>query len=152
MSGGKRNSSGAGGAGTRDSDGLVILQASGQPASLHPSSLCSRSLSVLMDGTREAFLCYHKRVATSKVFIHDCSVVHPVGVVLFGSDLVISKSRRRLTVGGWINIRIEELHAVLLKRLQAELEALLTSKVEAPNLDTSSRQNLFIRVLLALLD
>ena len=136
---------------------------------------------------------------SSKIFLHDCTAVHPVAVLLFASSaagtdtdadtdtdstfessvnteqlvhreldqnqdvseegdlgalghenldavgkdaeqvsscyssrpphLVISKSRTKVLIGGWIRFRIDELHSVLLRRLQTAITRLLRDKV-----------------------
>ncbi len=77
------------------------------------------------------------------MFLFDATVVPHVAVLLFGNgchDFKISKKRDRVTVGGWIEMKVSELHAVLYKRLQQEIECLLRLKVETPLLDIAERQ------------
>ena len=70
----------------------------------------------------------------------------------FTGDIVISKTRRKVQIGGWIRFHIQELHVVLLKRLQEEVESLLRVRVENPRLDVRGRQELLVRVVEILLE
>ena len=110
-------------------------------------------------GKREAFLTYYKKQSNGgKIYLHDCTVVPPIGVLLFSAtggftgDLVISKSRKKVEIGGWIRFNIQELHIVLLKQLHAAVNRLLKDRVKDPKMDVSSRKELLVRVVETLLD
>jgi hypothetical protein len=57
-----------------------------------------------------------------------------------------------VTIGSWIQFKMNELHAVLFRRLQWEIESLLRVKVEDPNNDVSKRQAVLVRVIETLLE
>ncbi len=83
------------------------------------------------------------QIASTKVYLFDVTVVPHVGVLLFGNschDFRISSKRDRVTVGGWAEMKVSELHAVLYKRLQQEIECVLRLKVETPALDVGDRE------------
>lgn len=110
-------------------------------------------------GKREAFLTYYKKQSTGgKIYLHDCTMVPPIGVLLFSAtggftgDLLISKSRKKVEIGGWIRFHIQELHVVLLKQLHAAVECLLKDRVEDPSMDVSGRKELLVKVVETLLD
>lgn len=80
-------------------------------------------------------------MSLNKLFLFDGTVVPHAAVLLFSnSDIVWSKGRDRVTVGGWIEMKITELHCILYRRLQREIEDLLRSKVEDPAVDITARQ------------
>lgn len=95
---------------------------------------------------------YYTKVASTKLFIHDASSVPLPAILLFGGDISISKSRDRILVDGWIQLKASELHAVLYKRLQREIETMLIKKVENPKVNLSERQKIVRDVLVKLLN
>ena len=64
----------------------------------------------------------------------------------------ISKSRKKVEIGGWIRFYIQELHVVLLKQLHTAVECLLKDRIEDPSMDVSGRKELLVRVVETLLD
>jgi hypothetical protein len=108
-----------------------------------------------------AFLIFHKKLASTKVYLYDCSVVSAASVLLFGGNLSIQRvhggkrggksEKYVVVVGDWIRMKISELHAILFKRLQNEIDGLLQDKVENMSTDTSSRQEVLVKVLEAIL-
>lgn len=154
-----------------------MLQADGVEVAVHPSSLTVKFVQYLLEGgqqgsqqgcTKDAFVAYHKKQATSRVFLHDCTVVPHVAILLFAGELRVSrkpkghggskssysdKSCRKdclVTVAGWIQFRMSELHAALYRRLQQEIEDLLRRKAEDPCCDVTGRQAVVVAVLTAL--
>jgi len=57
----------------------------------------------------------------------------------------------RVQVGGWIQMQITELHAILYRRLQREIESLLRLKVETPEHDVRQRVHNLGRIIQSLL-
>lgn len=100
---------------------------------------------------KEAYLVYHKKMALTKLFLFDCTVVPHAAVLLFSNNnLVWNRDTRRVTVGGWIEMKISELHCILYRRLQREIEGLLRTKVEDSSADISLRQRLLVEILTSL--
>jgi hypothetical protein len=148
------------------------MQGDGVEVFVHPSSLTHKFVKYLLEGgqgtgqgqrysrSKDAYIVYHKKVASSKVFLHDCTSVPAAAVLLFGGDILISRKRKGsndgegvlVTIGSWIHFKMIELHAVLYRRLQWEIESLLRVKVEDPNNDVSKRQAVLVRVIEALLE
>ena len=54
-------------------------------------------------------------------------------------------------ISGWIKFQVQELHAVLLRRLHEEVDVLLKLRVEDPSRDVNARQSLLVRVVEVLL-
>ena len=149
---------------------LCVFQSDGREVFIDRSSLTHRLIPSLMGdrycGVNEAFVTYHKKMgkargitttgsgnAENRIYIEDCSAIDPVGVLLFScaGAITLSKTRKKVEINGWIRFRISELHAVLLKRLQAEVWALLRLRVEEPLRDIRQRQALLLRVVELLL-
>jgi hypothetical protein len=128
------------------SEQIQIWGADRTNVALHPSSLVQRFTRDLLDcdsTKKDAFVVYYKKIASSQVYLFDATAVPHVAVLLFGNgchDFKISTKRDRVVVGGWIEMRVEELHAVLYKRLQQEIECLLRIKVEDPTHDVADRE------------
>ena len=162
---------------------LRILQSDGVDVSIHPSSLTHKFVKYLLEGgqglgqsqgsrlkSKDAYIVYHKKVATGKVYLHDCTAVPAAAVLLFGGDLVISRPRKggksgdhsrptqirdidmvEVHVGGWIIFKMSELHAVLYRRLREEIDALMQMKVENPHCDVGKKQKVLWKILDAIL-
>ena len=162
---------------------LRIVQSDGVDVSIHPSSLTHKFVKYLLEGgqglgqsqgsrlkSKDAYIVYHKKVATGKVYLHDCTAVPAAAVLLFGGDLVISRPRKggksgdqnrntqmrdidmvEVHVGGWIIFKMSELHAVLYRRLREEIDALMQMKVENPHCDVGKKQQVLWKVLDAIL-
>jgi hypothetical protein len=84
-----------------------------------------------------AYVVFHKLMQSTRLYLHDCTAVPPLAVILFGPSVQIqfhkSKSDCRVYVGsgGWIEIpHISELHAVVLKKVHALIESVLVSKLQ----------------------
>lgn len=55
-----------------------------------------------------------------------------MSVLLFGQSKNEKQksSRSKVIVNGWIHLRISELHSVLIRKIQREIESILASKVK----------------------
>lgn len=147
---------------------LRIMQGDGVEVFIHPNSLTHKFVKYLLEGgqgrkigrSKDAYIVYHKKIASSKVFLHDCTSVPAAAVLLFGGDILISRTRKggssdegvMVTIGSWIHFKMNELHAVLYRRLQWEIEALLRIKVEDPNNDVTKRQAILVKVIETLIE
>lgn len=150
---------------------LHIMQGDGVEVHVHPSSLTHNYVKYLLEGgqgsgqgqsqrSKDAYIVYHKKVASTKVYLHDCTVVPSTAILLFGGDILISRTRKGsnhevgvlVTVGSWIHFKMNELHAVLFRRLQGEIESLLRIKVEDPTSDVTKRQAVLVKVIETLLE
>ena len=87
------------------------------PASLLPSS----------------WLCFHSRVRSSRVFIHDSTPVSTHAVLLFGGDMDVRHAQRVVVLDGWVKLDAPPRTAVLFRELRKRLEAVLLSKLRNPH-------------------
>ena len=83
------------------------------------------------------WLVYLEKVATSKVFVRDCTMVPPYALLLFGGTLVVRHAERKLVVDGWIKFEADAKVGVLVKRARFHLERLAArGQDRAPPLTT----------------
>ena len=163
-----------------------IVQGDGVDVNIHPSSLTHKFVKYLLEGgqgygqsqgsrlrSKDAYIVYHKKVATGKVYLHDCTAVPAAAVLLFGGDFLISRTRKghassagknsskarihdldlvEVRVGGWICFKMSELHAVLYRRLRDEIDGMMQLKVENPHCDVSKKQAVLLKVLEAIIN
>ena len=74
--------------------------------------------------------------------------------MLFGqsfSEATKGSQRTRVIVNGWIHLEISELHAAIVRRLQLEINDLLISKVENPQSETTTKQEIVKSILVRIL-
>lgn len=124
--------------------GVSLIGKGGQTLHLHPSSVNARRLREVGEGHAGAYALYHKKVMTSKVYVHDVTFVSPWSLMLFGSD--VSLEREHMTsktlsvvVDGWLAFKMKEESGVLLKFLKRELDNILLLKVQKPETDIVAR-------------
>lgn len=92
-------------------------------------------------------------MVSSRLFIFDASVIPHTALLIFsGAELVRDRKKGRVVLNNWIEVEISELHAVLFRRLQREMQELLQLKVEDPlSADIGQRKNSLCDVVEALL-
>lgn len=89
---------------------------------------------------------------SSRLFIFDASVIPHTALLIFsGAELVRDWKKKRVVLNNWIEVELSELHAVLFRRLQREMQELLQLKVEDPRADIVQRKNSLCDVVEALL-
>ncbi len=102
---------------------------------------------------REAIIAYNEKIATSQIFLRGCTSVPIIGILLLCGKIRINKSRDMImAAGGWLKLKISnELHAVLYRNLQTEIDIFLSMKMKNPNANIDERQNLLIQIVKDLL-
>jgi len=150
------------------------------PSSLNINKL-NNAMETKNGKLREAYLVYNKLVAsgvanmnassssneksnnslanTGRPYLYDCTSIPLPALLLFGGDVSINGDRDMMIIKdpnskletSVIKIKTSELHAVLFKRLQNEIESILKLKIEDTTTDISMRQSLLISVLEKLL-
>jgi hypothetical protein len=111
---------------------------------------------------KELFLVYHQKVflplltsslhqiASPNPSLFDATSVSPVALILFGqsfSEATKGSHRSRVIVNGWIHLEVAELHAAIVRRLQAEINSLLLLKVATPHLEMTRTAELVNAIL-----
>ena len=113
-------------------------------------TLCCRQITKLLEdnGGREAILAYHEKIATTQIYLRDCTCVPIIGVILLCGRLVINKTRTSVIAGGWLKFKtVSELQAVLYKTLQSEITKLLELKLLQPSAATNDLQDRLIEIV-----
>lgn len=89
------------------------------------------------------FLVYLEKVKTSKIYMHDTTVVSPYSLMLFGGDMEIVYERSVVEIDKWIKLRVPAQTAVLLKKLRQIINGHLFTRLNTPD-DTLSEQSTLI--------
>ncbi|KAI1296281.1 hypothetical protein EDD11_007419 [Mortierella claussenii] len=100
---------------------------------LHPSSILFQSNSYQVP-----FLVYFSKLETSKIFVHDATMVPMYGLLLFGGQVQVDHLGRGLEIGdGFIKLRAFARIGVLVNQLKKLLDAVLQAKISNPDLNVS---------------
>merc|ERR1719291_207287 len=96
-----------------------------QTVQIHPSSFNHR---VAKFDT--SYMVYHEKVKTTgKIFVHDCTAVTALDLVLFGAEPQVLHAQHRVLIDGWIDIRISPRTAVLFKALRRQISELMRQRI-----------------------
>lgn len=107
---------------------------------VHPGSINFTRLMNLAPSGKDAFLLYHKKVQSTKVYAYDSTFVSPFTILLFGGDIKIQWEHGSLegdrsiavTMDNWLSFRMTASSAVLVKYIRHELNQLLLEKFSDP--------------------
>ncbi len=107
---------------------------------VHPGSINFLRLQNLAPHGKDAYLLYHKKVQSTKIYAYDSSFVSPFTILLFGGDIKIQWEHGSLegdrsiavTMDKWLSFRMTESSAVLVKYIRHELNQLLLEKFSDP--------------------
>ena len=99
---------------------------------LHKSSVLYLRSDPLPTGS---LLTFHQKMATTRSFVMDATVVPANAVVLFGGKLNVDHVNGLVTLDGWLSLPVPARTAVIIKELRVQLETLLHSMVERPKMD-----------------
>jgi hypothetical protein len=99
--------------GRQDLQPLHIMQSDGTEVYIHPTSLNHKNLPIILEDeqkgvkTKDAYIVYHTKLSSTKIYIHDCTSIPVPALLLFGGDLSISRtSKNVIVVDGWIELKI----------------------------------------------
>ncbi|CAE8581862.1 unnamed protein product [Polarella glacialis] len=131
--GGKKQKQG----GNKDEPGctLSVRQAgSTVPIAIHPSSVNAKAKTFA-----SPYIVYGELVQTSRLFAREVTPVHPLAMLLFGSNLGAEEATQHgqavLTIAGWIRFCVTKDCQALMISVRAQLDQLLQQKIEQPDLD-----------------
>ncbi|KAG9322329.1 hypothetical protein KVV02_001550 [Mortierella alpina] len=100
---------------------------------LHPSSILFQS-----NQYQVPFLVYFSKLETTKIFVHDATMVPMYGLLLFGGAVHVDHLGRGLEIGdGFIKLRAFARIGVLVNQLKKLLDAVLQAKISNPDLNVS---------------
>ncbi|ORZ28166.1 P-loop containing nucleoside triphosphate hydrolase protein [Lobosporangium transversale] len=100
---------------------------------LHPSSILFQT-----NQYQVPFLVYFSKLETTKVFVHDATMVPMYGLLLFGGQVQVDHLGRGLEIGdGFVKLRAFARIGVLVNQLKKLLDAILQAKVLNPDLKVS---------------
>lgn len=120
---------------------LNIKQSDGKEVFIHPMSLIHKQVQKLLDDAPVNYLTYHKKVSTTRIYLHDCTEIPVLGAILFGGPISICRNRETISSptagGGILRARVKELDGVLIRRLEKELNRLLIHKLETTSTSSS---------------
>jgi hypothetical protein len=112
----------------------------GERANIHPGS-CNFEVGAFSS----PWLVYHEKVRTSRLWVRESTMVTPWALLLFGGELEVKHTERLVLVDKWIRFAAQARVGVLVKALREELDALLSQKVEFPDLDVHETR-LFVAI------
>ena len=100
-----------------------------QEVFLHP-----RSINHASNGLAANWMVYHDKVKSTRVYLHDSTLVTPYPLLLFGGPVTVNHSARRATVEGLgsgtsAEFVIAPRTAVVFKELRRRIDAMLTALV-----------------------
>jgi len=116
---------------------------------VHPMSLNARQQDSF--ASDRGWLLFHEKVQTSQIFLRDSTLVGPIPLLLFGSELKVDKKRTQIMTGGLTFRTRQEVTSVLLRALRRELDRLLLLKVADPAADLSTNAVTLLGTLTRLL-
>ncbi|KAG0246716.1 P-loop containing nucleoside triphosphate hydrolase protein [Mortierella sp. GBAus27b] len=100
---------------------------------LHPTSILFHT-----NQYQVPFLVYFSKLETTKIFVHDGTMVPMYGLLLFGGQVQVDHLGRGLEIGdGFVKLRAFARIGVLVNQLKKLLDALLQAKISNPDMDVS---------------
>ncbi|XP_004346668.1 helicase domain-containing protein [Capsaspora owczarzaki ATCC 30864] len=109
---------------------LKLLLKGGTQVFVHPTSATFSLLK--MD---DRFVLYNEKMATSKAYLRDTTVVSAYPLILFGGNIAIEHEQHQLLLDGWIKIKAPARVATLVTAIRQQLDAVLSRKIEQPLLN-----------------
>ncbi|KAG0721051.1 ATP-dependent RNA helicase DHX36 [Chionoecetes opilio] len=128
---------------------LKIRTAQERSVTLHPKSV---------NETEREFdypwLMYREKIKSSKVFIHDSSMVPNYPLLFFGEKLNYNPSEGVINVDGFVRVRSSQHVAHLVQSLRNELDQLLEFKISHPGItrwDRNSKEGILLHTIVDLI-
>ncbi|XP_020915911.1 ATP-dependent DNA/RNA helicase DHX36 [Exaiptasia diaphana] len=108
----------------------LYTQGDGKVA-MHP-----KSVNVETVAYENNWLIYHQKVKSTKIFIHDATMIAAYPLLFFGGDVtvLVEEGHEIVAVDDFIRFRSPKKIAVLVKELRAQLDKLLERKIAQPGL------------------
>jgi HrpA-like RNA helicase len=128
---------------------VTLISCEREQCAIHPMSL--------NHGQRDRFasdrgwLLFHQKVKTSQIFLQESTLVGPIPLLLFGSELQVDKTRKYFATGSLQFRTRKEVTTVLLRAFRKELDRLLLLKVADPTVDLAANSSIMLESLTRLL-
>ncbi|KAF2113000.1 P-loop containing nucleoside triphosphate hydrolase protein [Lophiotrema nucula] len=111
---------------------------------VHPSSILFATQAF---SSRDSFLAYFNKMATSKIFIRDLTPFNAYALLMFAGSIKVDTLGRGLVVDEWIRLRGWARIGVLVSRLRGMLDKVLERKVREPGWEISGREKEVVDVV-----
>ena len=82
---------------------------------------------------------YNEKQMTTRMYMYDTNVVTPYMLFLWGGNVAFSYADEIIRIDDWIELKSTAEAFTLFKRLRAEIQRTLASRIENPNSDTSAQ-------------
>lgn len=122
--------------------GAHFVVRDGTQAFIHPGSVNAKRVREAGPGGREALALYHRKVETTRVYLHDTTFVSSLALLLFGTHVRITREHggvasksTMVVVDAWIGFKMREESSVLLKVLKAKVDEVLLLMISRPHED-----------------
>jgi len=116
---------------------------------IHPKSLNYEATEF-----QSSWLCYHTKVKTSAIFLHDCSEVSPMALMFFGGRFARSRKSggELVDVGENIHFLCDTDTAVMIENLRQHWDELLRQRVSNPGATDWSTPSANVKLLQTIID
>jgi ATP-dependent RNA helicase DHX57 len=125
---------------------------------IHPSSVNAKRIQQAGPEGREALAIYHRKMQTTRTYLHDVSFVSPLSVLLFASNVRVRREHGgvaskvvNIVVDDWLSFKSKEETSVLLTVFKKHLDTCLLLKITRPDSDLVSRFHPLVKTLRQLL-
>jgi len=115
---------------------------------LHPSSTAH---GLLAGQFAAPYVVYSEKMATSRTFLRQVSVVGPMALLLFGGRMEVHHDGGYVLLDAWLKVWVAAQTAVLVKKLRQAWTALLDAKVQRPSEPFTRGQTAIVDTLVGLL-
>ncbi|KAK8400341.1 hypothetical protein O3P69_003203 [Scylla paramamosain] len=128
---------------------LKIRTAQERSVTLHPKSVNEQERDF-----DYPWLMYREKIKSSKVFIHDSSMVPNYPLLFFGEKLNYDPTEGVINVDGFVRVRSSRHVAQLVQNLRNELDQLLEYKISHPGItrwDRNSKEGMLLHTIVDLI-
>ncbi|KAK4309183.1 hypothetical protein Pmani_019168 [Petrolisthes manimaculis] len=135
--------------GRPNSNKPVPLRTANEKVVLHPKSVNEKEKNF-----EYPWLVYREKIKSSKVYIHDSTMVPNYPLLFFGEKLNYDYQKGVINVDGFVRVRSSQSVANLVQNLRKELDHLLEYKISHPGMtrwDKSSKEGALLHTIVDLI-
>ncbi|CAG5136541.1 unnamed protein product, partial [Candidula unifasciata] len=113
----------------KKSTGVAMVLKDQSRVSAHPKSVNMRQTFF-----ESKWVVFFNKLKTSKIFLHDSTMVSPYALLFFGGDIkiVVEDNTELVSVDDWVTFKASATTAQLVRDLRKQLDKLLTTKITHP--------------------